>query len=68
MKVGDYVGWADHDVDDKEPIRLAGIILESRNNTSHQRENYTEFLILLQYNGELSWEYGSDLVVIHEGG
>ena len=65
MKIGDYVGWADHE--DDEPIRLAGIVLETRQDYRAQwGESYTEFLILLQHNGELSWEFGSDLVVMYE--
>ena len=67
MKVGDYVGWKEHEEDDGIP-RGAGIILETRQEPVHAEwgENYTEFLILLQHNGELSWEFGSDLEVIHE--
>tara|TARA_Y100001970_G_scaffold271481_1_gene366883 strand:- start:31107 stop:31325 length:219 start_codon:yes stop_codon:yes gene_type:complete len=70
MKVGDYVVWADHEDDDLHFVRPAGIILETRShwtgNHADWGENYTEFLILLQHNGELSWEFGSDLVVLYE--
>tara|TARA_A100001015_G_scaffold257750_1_gene300529 strand:+ start:63 stop:278 length:216 start_codon:yes stop_codon:yes gene_type:complete len=69
MKIGDYVGWKDHEDDDKHFIPPAGIILETRQEPVHAEwgeKNYTEFLILLQHNGELSWEFGSDLEVINE--
>ena len=67
MKIGDYVGWADHDVDDKEPIRPAGIILEVEKSQVYNADPaFARYLILMQHNGDLGWEYGSDLVVIHE--
>ena len=67
MKVGDFVGWADHE-DSDDHIRPAGIILDSHYPTAraYDNENYMQFLILLQHNGDLSWEYGSDLVVMCE--
>jgi len=65
VKVGDYVGWADHEDDDLHFVRPAGIILESEV-SGFAGGGYTRFLILLQHNGQLSWEYGSDLVVMHE--
>ena len=68
MKVGDYVGWREYEEDLK--VIGAGIILETRShwtgNHADWGENYTEFLILLQHDGGLSWEFGSDLVVINE--
>lgn len=68
MKVGDYVGWAHHEEELDPPLEFpAGIILEARqDHRAEWGENYTEFLILLQHNGELSWEFGSDLVVMYE--
>ena len=66
MKVGDYVGWKEHEEDDGIPVG-AGIILEEKKD--HRAEwgsYYSEFLILLDHNGGLSWEFGSDLVVINE--
>jgi len=67
MKVGDYVGWAYHEKElDPAEEFPAGIILEEKqDHRAEWGEKYTEFLIL-QHNGELSWEFGSDLVVIHE--
>ncbi len=66
MKVGDYVGWKKYEEDDGIPVG-AGIILEEKqDHRAEWGENYTEFLILLEHNGELSWEFGSDLEVIYE--
>ena len=64
MKVGDYVGWKEHEKEDTIPVG-AGIVLEERPALWLDRES--EFLILLDWNGELSWEFGSDLVVLNEG-
>ena len=63
MKVGDYVGWKEHEKEDAIPAG-AGVVLEERPALWFDRES--EFLILLDWNGELSWEFGSDLVVINE--
>ncbi len=67
MKVGDLVGWWDHD-DENLSTRLAGIIIDASTDNSFEgwNENYTKFLILMTHNGQLSWEYGSDLKVIYE--
>ena len=69
MKVGDYVGWADHEDDDLHFMPPAGIVLEIEEDPLYRdsrHHGYTRFLILMQHNGELSWEFGSDLVVIYE--
>ena len=64
MKVGDYVGWREYEEDLE--VTGAGIILETRSRQEEWGDNYAEFLILLQHDGGLSWEFGSDLTVIHE--
>jgi hypothetical protein len=69
MKVGDYVGWkTDDDGVPNEPVVPAGIILETRTRHEEWGDNYAEFLILLQHDGGLSWEFGSDLELIYESG
>ena len=65
MKAGDYVGWADT-WSDAEGCDPAGIILEVEEERQEWNENYSRFLILMNHNGQLSWEYGSDLVVMFE--
>ena len=65
MKIGDYVGWPDHDVDDV--IIPAGIIIEIKPHENvPQWQSHAEYLVLLDHNGELSWEHGSDLKVMNE--
>ena len=66
MKVGDYVGWRDIDGDVPRCPSPAGIILEKKQKRRGGGPRFAEYLILLQHNGQLSWEYGSDLVVMHE--
>ena len=66
MKVGDLVGWWDHEDEEHGEQRLAGIILEVKKERQDWGENYWKFLILMNHNGQMSWEYGSDLKVIHE--
>ena len=66
MKVGDFVGWSDT-WSDEWGCTPAGLVLETRDN--HRTElgdSYTEFLILDQSHGRISWEFGSDLVVMFE--
>ena len=66
MKVGDLVAWWDHEDGEQGEERLAGIILEVEEERQEWNENYSRFLILMNHNGQLSWEYGSDLKVVHE--
>ena len=71
MKVGDFVGWADT-WEDETGLRPAGIVLEKRQEEKYSDsdtewdENYAEFLILYQHNGQISWDWGSDLEVMFE--
>ena len=65
MKVGDYVAWAGTQ-EDETGSRPAGIILEARHTEAEWGYNFSEFLILVQHNGKLSWEFGSDLEVMFE--
>ena len=66
MKVGDFVGWAGT-WSDELGCTPAGLVLETRNyHRTEWGENYTEFLILDQTHGQMSWEFGSDLVVMFE--
>ena len=67
MKVGDFVGWSDIEGDGK-PTVPAGIILDIEQHSAMGEfdNNYNVYLVLLQHNGGLSWEHGSDLVVMYE--
>ena len=65
VQVGDFVGWADT-WSDEWGCTPAGLVLETRNFTPKLGEKYTEFLILDQSHGQMSWEFGSDLVVMFE--
>ncbi len=66
MKVGDYVGWPDYD-DEDWYIIPAGIIIEIKpHDNVPQWQSHAEYLILLDHNGGLSWEHGSDLKVMNE--
>ena len=70
MKIGDFVGWADT-WDDETGLLPCGIILDKRQEEEEGYiewdENYAEFLILYQHNGQIAWEFGSDLEVMFEG-
>ena len=61
MKIGDFAGWADTWTDE-EGCDPAGIILEC----CDDNDRHVQYLVLMHHTGELSWEYGSDLVVIFE--
>ena len=66
MKVGDYVAWAEHEDEDAIPAG-AGIILEVKPHENLPMwQSHARYLILLEHNGELSWEHGSDLTVMYE--
>lgn len=67
MKVGDYVGWRNIDGDVPKCPNPAGIIVEiDVSRVFHGDAAYAKYLILMQHNGKVAWEYGSDLEVIYE--
>ena len=70
MKVGDFVAWSDT-WDDETRARPAGLVLKAEFDVDadifdESRRSNPQFLILMQHNGELSWEFRSDLEVMFE--
>jgi len=67
VKVGDFVGWSDT-WEDKTGLRPAGIVLAvDRSHTLSVNDPcYSQYLILYQHNGQIAWEFGSDLEVMFE--
>ena len=67
MKTGDFVAWADT-WEDEAGSKPAGLVLEAEFDIEviDSRDKCAQFLILMQHNGKLSWEFGSDLEVMFE--